>query len=293
MEYTKTAALLPTYFRKAYAGEIEPVHTSGFSRLLTSSRITALHHHQEMELGICLYGEGITYVSNRIYHFHTGDLQIVRPEEPHLSATKEGTESAWIWISLDPFRLLLSLGITDVAKIRRMLKEGFSGVFTPKEHPTLARLLHKLHEGTKDGRQMEEWEAAFLVGELLYECQRIGAIDEGTPGDNTPERLGPTIAYISEHYADPEAMREEAIAAKAGVSPSYLRLLFQKHAGISPKAFVIRIRLAAAEHLLRTEDTAVLEVALRCGFGQISCFNRTFRRAFGMTPSEYRRKNRK
>jgi len=49
-------------------------------------------------------------------------------------------------------------------------------------------------------------------------------------------------------------------------------------------------RLNAAAEALHTTDETVLTIASRCGFENLSYFNRAFKKHFGMTPREYRKK---
>ena len=49
----------------------------------------------------------------------------------------------------------------------------------------------------------------------------------------------------------------------------------------------IRIRRASA--LLRESTLPITEIALRCGFGDSNYFSRAFRKASGMTPSQFRK----
>jgi AraC-like DNA-binding protein len=80
------------------------------------------------------------------------------------------------------------------------------------------------------------------------------------------------------------------VCAQHGISPRYLRMLFAAEQ-TTFSDFVLDRRLALARRRLR--DPARLgqtigTVALKCGFGDLSYFNRVFRRHFGMTPSEAR-----
>ncbi len=55
-------------------------------------------------------------------------------------------------------------------------------------------------------------------------------------------------------------------------------------------AFLNEYRLNAAAEALQATDETVLTIASRCGFENLSYFNRAFKAHFGMTPREYRKK---
>jgi len=82
-----------------------------------------------------------------------------------------------------------------------------------------------------------------------------------------------------------------AAAAKAiGVSPRSVQLLFETE-GVTFTGFVLRERLALAHRCLSTprlDGRTIGEIAYGCGFGDLSYFTRSFRAAYGQTPSEAR-----
>ena len=80
------------------------------------------------------------------------------------------------------------------------------------------------------------------------------------------------------------------IAARQGITPRHLRRLFESE-GTSFSGFVLESRLARAHHMLtdpRASERPIGTVAFDAGFGDLSYFNRVFRRRFGATPSDVR-----
>jgi AraC-like DNA-binding protein len=81
-----------------------------------------------------------------------------------------------------------------------------------------------------------------------------------------------------------------AVARRQGISDSYIRKLFEGEA-TSFSAYVLGRRLARAQRMLSDPgraDRSIASIAFAAGFGDLSYFNRTFRRTFGATPSELR-----
>jgi len=58
--------------------------------------------------------------------------------------------------------------------------------------------------------------------------------------------------------------------------------------GVTPGQYMLRTRLRRAAVLLRRSSMSIAKVAAECGFGDLSTFNRQFRRALRMTPNAYR-----
>jgi AraC-like DNA-binding protein len=83
-----------------------------------------------------------------------------------------------------------------------------------------------------------------------------------------------------------------ALAEEAGVSDVYFRREFKRCAGMPPREYIRLVRLENAKALLDTALYSVSETATRCGFDSISYFSAEFRRAYGVTPSEFGRAGR-
>jgi AraC-like DNA-binding protein len=82
-----------------------------------------------------------------------------------------------------------------------------------------------------------------------------------------------------------------ALSARHSLSPRYIRKLFEGE-NTSLSQFVLRQRLTRVHRMLadpRHSDRTISDIALAVGFGDLSTFNREFRRRFGATPSDVRR----
>jgi len=102
-------------------------------------------------------------------------------------------------------------------------------------------------------------------------------------------RLKVLKADIRANVARPE-LSLDFLAARHGLSPQYMRSLFNSE-GTTFSDIVLEGRLCLARRLLADRfrpDRRISEVAFEVGFNDLSYFNRTFRRRFGMTPSDAR-----
>jgi len=80
----------------------------------------------------------------------------------------------------------------------------------------------------------------------------------------------------------------DGLARVARLSPYHFLRTFEGITGTTPHQYVLRARLRRAAIRLKTESAKILDIALDCGFGDISNFNRAFRTEFGMSPRRYR-----
>lgn len=82
----------------------------------------------------------------------------------------------------------------------------------------------------------------------------------------------------------------ERITAVCGMSRSIFYSHFQKRFGISPHAYRERGQLGMARVLLESTSLPLSEIASRCGIQDMAQFFKRFKRASGMTPTQYREK---
>jgi AraC family transcriptional regulator len=78
------------------------------------------------------------------------------------------------------------------------------------------------------------------------------------------------------------------LAREARLSPYHFLRTFERLTGVTPHQYVLRARLREAALRLGAEPAKVLDIALDCGFGDVSNFNRAFRAEFGVSPRVYR-----
>ena len=102
-------------------------------------------------------------------------------------------------------------------------------------------------------------------------------------------RYAEITAVIARRFADP-GFSVQRLAGMIGLSPNYIQKLLHE-SGQSFTERVLELRLAKARAMLadrRNDGLKVSEIALACGFNEISYFNRCFRRRFGSAPNDHR-----
>lgn len=103
---------------------------------------------------------------------------------------------------------------------------------------------------------------------------------------STVARITRAVRRIERHPDRNHTLKE--LAQEAGLSPYHFLRTFERLTGVTPHQFALRARLREAAIRLSTESTRILDVALDCGFGDVSNFNHAFRAEFGANPRLYR-----
>jgi transcriptional regulator GlxA family with amidase domain len=75
-----------------------------------------------------------------------------------------------------------------------------------------------------------------------------------------------------------------AVASQVGVSARQLERLFDRYLHTGPAAFYLSLRVARARELLHLTTMSVTEIAVACGFRNVTHFSACYRRFFGRPP---------
>ncbi len=80
----------------------------------------------------------------------------------------------------------------------------------------------------------------------------------------------------------------QSLAQRLGISDRYLRQLFEKHLGVSPKTFALYQQCLFAKQLLHQTSLPITQIALASGFNSVRRFNDCFSKNLNLTPSQIR-----
>lgn len=118
--------------------------------------------------------------------------------------------------------------------------------------------------------------------------------EEKSEEDETPEADRQFLLHLIEvvnaslptgHYG------VEETASRMNMSVQTFRRRLLAVTGESPKAFISAIQMELAAKLLKDNpDMTISQIANRCGYDEATSFGRTFRKAYGISPSQYREK---
>jgi AraC family transcriptional regulator len=126
---------------------------------------------------------------------------------------------------------------------------------------------------------------------LAHEVTRL---DCTTPAAAAPVRGGlaawqqrTAAAYIEEHLSEPISLT--TLAKLVRLSPYYFCRTFKQSFGVPPHRYHSNRRIERAKELLMERKQSITDVALAVGFGETSSFSAAFRKATGVTPTDYQR----
>ena len=258
-------------------------------------RVSMPHHwHEEMEIVYVTQGPLIVSVGNAEFVLRDRDIVLVHPQTIH-SIRQCGESSARYDTILFRFSMLES-GADDTCRDKYLEPIYRRSLLMPEHlsadhplHSALEPLILKLLVDPHHQRFHDELLIKSRVFEILYlvypYCQPA---DKSTAyEDIIYEKLKRSLRYLEDNYA--EDITLEKTAAVCNYSKGYYSKLFKQLTGVTFTQYLKNYRLETAADRIRNEKTKISEIAVACGFSNLSYFSRAFYEKFHTTPSDYRK----
>lgn len=255
------------------------------------------HWHKEFEFAIaksddiqCLVGnqaivlkkgDGIFLNSGIIHSFETTQVGLM----PNILFSHEfiaPIKSAIHEKFIEPFLLseISHLVLTDSTSWQKEILERLNQIFqqfTSSNSITMELEVHTL---------------VCTIWNLLFQHKdKLQTIEASGTSRLTQSRLRTMLRYIELNYS--RKLSLDYIAQAANISISEALRCFKTSIHISPIHYLNQYRLFVACELLTTTKQSVSLIAEKTGFENPSYFNRLFKRAYGITPSEFREEKRR
>lgn len=254
------------------------------------------HDHYYNEIAIIISGSAEHIVDDRHLSISAGDVLLLKPGPVH--AYDKTGDMEIINLIYDPERL--SLPLLDscdlpLSHLFLMSEQDERDQVKPLLHlvpEELASVLHLLRQletelhSCKPGRKF--YIMALFMQIMIY-LSRIGSYQNST--QRISFQIGDAISYMNKHFA--EVVEVEKLAKTANMSLRNFQRHFKSTTGCTPVEFMIRIRLRNSAVQLVNSDEPIYSVALGCGFYDSNYFCKKFKECFGITPKNFRMRNRK
>ena len=120
----------------------------------------------------------------------------------------------------------------------------------------------------------------------IYEIIKVLFRNASEKNKKFPVNIRKALLYIEKHYQ--EKITVETLATELHLSSSYFYAVFQKTMGISPIAYLNNYRLSLAANLLLQTDNSITEICNSVVISDSIYFNKMFKKAYQMPPSQYR-----
>ena len=201
-----------------------------------------------------------------------GSVIIIPPETPY--KCKCATASAsFLWVHFTG---------RDVENILEKYRIGlFPSIYRTASVNNISARFQKLFEGFARNDSYRAYDLAALLDRLLIE---IGRAIEKMKTERVS--LSKSIRYVNENYAT--QIKIPILAQMENMCMTAYNMAFKEQMGLSPTKYIIKLRTDNAKELLCTTNMTVKEIGTLCGYDDVNFFRKTFKRATGYTPKDYR-----
>jgi len=245
------------------------------------------HYHLEMELTLFTSGQGTRFVGDHIGPFAAGDVVLLGEKLPHywhLADASSGISVQWHFPKSHPFWTF-----PETVTLEPLFRAAGRGLrYTGSASAVLASELQRFPSaGEVDRFAILLRLFAIMAAAPERDRSQLSTRSFCLPTDSQyQETMGTVMRYLIANFRG--EVRLEDVLRLSGLSRPTFARQFKRHSGRTLSGFLNHLRLEAACRALAESESEVLDIALECGFSQLSFFNRLFHRVQGCTPTEYR-----
>lgn len=153
--------------------------------------------------------------------------------------------------------------------------------FNPENPEVLLKLFREILECWNKREEGYKYKCTAILYEIFAECYR-----QNFKEDAKSSKIQKSVDYIDQNFKD-KSLSVKKIAEQSFISEVYFRKLFKEEYGISPKQYIIKKRLQNAIGLISAGYYTLSEVADMSGYSDYKHFSVEFKKAVGVSPSEY------
>ena len=257
-----------------------------------------LHHHPEYELNYLLNAEGAyRIVGDKKEVIGREELALIGGEDiEHVWEQGECVNKNIREITIQFPRTLFPdqvLSRTQFAPIKKLLERSSQGlVFQKVDIDRVRDLLYNIpHEKDQFVQFLKCLYLLYQLG-ISETVRELSSSPFATAKVNSESRRVQKIEkYIRDHFGEKLAL--PALAAMVNMTPSSFSRFFRLRACKSLTEYITEVRLGYAARLLVNTEQSISEICYKCGYNNISNFNRRFKERYELTPGQFRSVNKK
>jgi AraC-like DNA-binding protein len=264
----------------------------GFIAEYISDTTGIWHFHPEYELVLNLKSNGTRIIGDSVELFDKYDLVLIGGKIPHAWNYYKSENGLPDEHGVVVHFKLASLGEALLAQhelhcVRDLLELAERGIEFSVSDARMAEKFMIRMTGSKGIDKMIDFLSVLRIlctsekKSLLCSENYKQSFDE-----RGNKRMAEVYTYIKENYF--KSLTLEKVSKLVHMSPFAFSRFFKKNCGAGFVEYLTRVRTNKACHLLRETEYQVHDIAVECGFGSISNFNKQFRKTEGISPRDYR-----
>lgn len=243
-----------------------------------------MHWHDRMELLRIVSGRLELHLGAEHYSVFPGQLVIIGPRRMHYGfAGESGVIYHTIMFDIEKFYNATLAADKYLVPVNKNIT-NFQAVATSRQVIDVVDKLVNLLTTEKGENPLLAIGAVYEILGLLH--QHCRSDTKVIP--NADDKFRPILEYMNHNFAEKISAKE--ICTRFGYNETYFCRRFKAITGITVMHYILILRMEKAQKLLRGSDEDVGNIAWQCGFSDISYFSNCFKKHFGITPTEFRKK---
>lgn len=246
------------------------------------------HMHKEIEIVLITQEyEKYNFIDGS-ESLQMGDIIIVASNVPHYTTQPEDLQTGIINLQFDKNLIMSEMGDLKYSFPFLNAKDFFV-IKNTSETQFFCKILQDIYsEFSKKQMGYKTVVKSQLCSFITFMIRLYGFYSENQTKTITQKNIETVIKYIDENYS--QKITLEDLSKKAGYSYNFFCKFFKENIGTHFIDYLNNVRIKNAKNLLLTTDDAITDICLKTGFSSLSYFNRVFKNINGITPSEYRKK---
>ncbi len=247
------------------------INSCGFQNTVKGGTIVRENGRYDYHFLLIESGECEALHNGKTYILTSGNLLIYAPEEEQRYTFN--TDCTSLWCHFGGYAVNELFSTFDIKSGVYMLKPD------KRIFESFSNLIQRFHQPER-----EKYSNVSLL-ELIYEISDAGKYEN----QENLEAILPVLTYININYNQDITLDE--LAKKSGYSKSRFSHIFSSLTGTSPMKYQNSIRLKASAEMLLSTKNPISEIALGCGFSDPLYYSKLFKKEYGISPTEYRKKD--
>lgn len=253
-----------------------------------------VNYHDHFEMVYLKRGNAIFQVSGTDVEMGLNDIIIIKPNQPHKFIVRSSGGCEFLVLSFKFSSTKTSeqpeLSLADFIEFVNDESTPFINLKLSRKNEIVGVMNRILREHDKQ-QIWSDYLCYLLIMELFILVSR-NLKQEWEQSIRIRSVKLKELLTISKEYIDANYNKELSLADVAGyifLSESYFAHTFKDEFGISPKRYLLNVRINAAKELLSNTDQKINDIAKEIGFSSQQRFNDIFKKYENMTPLCYRK----
>lgn len=263
--------------------------------------MTSRHFHETIEFYFMLEGERYHFVEQDLYHLKPGMALLINHNQLHKSSMpKDSVGHRRFLLQINEKVLDQYFSLPGLPSVHNFGEQYCGAIeFAPEDWQQVLSIIDTLKKEMSSNTPESDTIALLLIMQLIMifiknrKHQKIllskSQNEKRNIHDKTYQIVQKIILYLENHSHEPYSLDD--IAAKFYISRAYLTRIFKSFTGFTITEYIAFCRVKKAKVLLTETSLSITEISTQIGFGNVTYFEKIFKRMTDLTPLQYRKQN--